>query len=155
MGCQEQFVERIQRIGYSRYLHEDIGAVRIGFHHFCMPLICPSTVLRRVSSFFCSAGVRSVRQQASSVSIPTICFVSFASISFPSLLFVLSPILTAESKIFFLIILYPPGVYLSIKKLNIRNKSENLSALCFAVHLPEKKYFYGFFSVLHPVSPIL
>ena len=54
---------------------------------FCMPLICPSTVLRRVSSFFCSASVRSVRQQASSVSIPAICFVSFASISFSSLLF--------------------------------------------------------------------
>lgn len=27
--------------------------------------------------------------------------------------------------------------------------------LMLAVHLPEKKYFYGFFSVLHPVSPIL
>ena len=45
-------------------------------------------------------------------------------LNFPLCFFVLSPILTAESKIFFLIRLYPPGVYLSIKKLNIRNKSE-------------------------------
>ena len=98
----------------------------------------PSTVLRRVSSFFCSASVRSVRQQAPPVSIPAICFVSFVSISFPSLLFVLSLILTAESKIFFLIRLYPPGVYLSIKKLYPWNTYESIFPLPYGKKLEER-----------------
>ena len=105
---------------------------------FCMPLICPSTVLRRVSSFFRSAGVRSVRSRLPLFPYRPSALSPSLPFHFPLCFFVLSLILTAESKIFFLIRLYPPGVYLSIKKLYPWNTYESIFPLPYGKKLEER-----------------